>query len=148
MKFKLPGAVRAALEKLIPAIVFTFTYPRLDVEVSKTMNHLLKAPFCVHPKTGRVCVPIDVATVDTFDPSTVPTVAQLVQEGTLYSRSVVAQTAASHEDDEGAARADVASHTSLRPYLEKFEAFVRDCETAALRERKAAAEAGGMFPDF
>ncbi|OUS46310.1 DNA primase small subunit family [Ostreococcus tauri] len=62
-----------ALEK----IIFWHIYPRVDIEVSKHMNHLLKGPFCVHPKTGRVCVPMDPAKAEFFDPAAVPTVIDL-----------------------------------------------------------------------
>ena len=67
--YKLDGA----LEK----IIFWHIYPRVDIEVSRHMNHLLKGPFCVHPKTGRVCVPMDPASAELFDPEDVPTVLDL-----------------------------------------------------------------------
>ena len=68
--------LKAALED----VILQYTYPRLDAEVSKHRNHLLKAPFCIHPKTGRVCVPVDPETIDDFNPETVPTVFQLLKE--------------------------------------------------------------------
>lgn len=42
---------------------------------------LLQAPFCVHPKTGKVCVPLDPADPWAFDPVTSPpTLAALLEE--------------------------------------------------------------------
>ncbi|CAO2819201.1 unnamed protein product [Amaranthus hypochondriacus] len=68
------------LRRCVEEIIFSYTYPRLDSEVSKHMNHLLKAPFCVHPKTGCVCIPIDPTQCEDFDPTSVPTLSQLLEE--------------------------------------------------------------------
>ncbi|CAI5533209.1 unnamed protein product [Closterium sp. Naga37s-1] len=73
-----PSVQNLSLRKAVEEIVFAFTYPRLDLEVSKHMNHLLKAPFCVHPKTGAVCVPIDPANCADFEPSQAPTLNQVL----------------------------------------------------------------------
>lgn len=48
-------------EWLVPRFceaICTLVWPRVDEAVSTHMNHTLKAPFSVHPKTGRVSVPI------------------------------------------------------------------------------------------
>tara|TARA_Y100000389_G_scaffold202253_2_gene247028 strand:+ start:8146 stop:9828 length:1683 start_codon:yes stop_codon:yes gene_type:complete len=63
-------------ERAFKRAVLTYTWPRLDANVSKQTNHLLKAMFSVHPKTGLVCVPV--GNVATFKPERCPSVAGLV----------------------------------------------------------------------
>ena len=76
----LSNADRSRVESWPVETVFKYVYPRLDINVSKMRNHLLKSPFCVHPKTGRVCVPIEVSNFASFDPFQVPTLGQLMKE--------------------------------------------------------------------
>mmetsp|Transcript_54197 Transcript_54197/g.144513 ORF Transcript_54197/g.144513 Transcript_54197/m.144513 type:complete len:95 (-) Transcript_54197:72-356(-) len=90
------------------------------------MNHLLKAPFCVHPKTGRVCVPIDPSRVADFFPMEVPTVGSLAAELDSYA---------------GPAVEDLAK-TSLKPYMDFFvEQFLRPMQQDLLRSESLASEA-------
>lgn len=97
-------------------IVLEYTYPRLDIEVSKKLNHLLKSPFVVHPGTGRVCVPIDTKALEEFDPLKVPTVQSLLAEIDAWK--------APEEPDSSAPRIQDWEKTSLKPYVEQFRTFV------------------------
>ncbi|XP_043599889.1 DNA primase small subunit [Bombus pyrosoma] len=65
---------------LIEEVMLQYAYPRLDIAVSKGLNHLLKSPFCVHPKTGKICIPFSVNAVDKFQLDKVPTLATLIEE--------------------------------------------------------------------
>lgn len=66
---------------VVDYVVLRYCYPRLDVNVSRDMGHLLKAPFCVHPKTGRVCIPFRAKDANTFNPEQMaPVLDGLLQE--------------------------------------------------------------------
>ena len=54
-------------------VVLAYVWPRLDFQVTKGLNHLIKAPFVAHPKTLRVAVPLRRDELLTFDPATAPT---------------------------------------------------------------------------
>ncbi|CAH8562959.1 unnamed protein product [Heterobilharzia americana] len=112
---------------VLKEVVLNYTYPRLDVNVSTGINHLLKSPFCVHPKTGHICVPFDPQDVDKLDPFNVPTLNELVEQ--LSSSSIVEKDSGSNnKDDENVVSSDkyllAFKNTSLRPAIEYFEAFV------------------------
>ena len=112
-------------------IVLEYTYPRLDVEVSKKQIHLLKSPFVIHPGTGRVCVPIDTRKLMKFDPLGVPTVTELLGEIDEFDGRDL------KEEDEGKKIQDY-EKTSLKPYVDYFRTYVagllRD-EKGVKRER-------------
>ncbi|GAM85545.1 hypothetical protein ANO11243_035520 [Dothideomycetidae sp. 11243] len=110
-----------------------YTYPRLDAEVSKKLNHLLKSPFVVHPGTGRVCVPIDPAKPEEFDPFSVPTVQTLLEEIDQWSQE--------NTDPEG--RVHDWQKTSLKPYVERFKAFVDVLVKDETADRKRSREDEG-----
>lgn len=58
--------------------VFSYIWPRLDVAVSKRRDHLNKAVFSFHPKTGRIAVPTGHDAL-AFLPAHCPTLAGLVE---------------------------------------------------------------------
>ena len=106
-------------------VVLEYTYPRLDVEVSKKQIHLLKSPFVIHPGTGRVCVPIDTKRLADFDPLKVPTVTELLGEIDVFDEKATV-------DKGDAKKSQDYEKTSLRPYVEFFRIYV----AGLLREEK------------
>ncbi|KAH9462386.1 hypothetical protein MJO29_002904 [Puccinia striiformis f. sp. tritici] len=122
------------LKETMSNVILHYTYPRIDLEVSKHLNHLLKSPFCVHPATGKVCVPLDLAKINDFDPDQVPDVRDLLRELDKHPSSKNPTTTITTTDQNH----QVLNwyHTSLRPYVEFFQDHVNDLLKDRLQDKK------------
>uniref|UniRef100_A0A0N4ZNX9 DNA primase n=1 Tax=Parastrongyloides trichosuri TaxID=131310 RepID=A0A0N4ZNX9_PARTI len=87
-------------------------YPRLDINVSTVTSHLLKSPFCIHPKTGCVAVPLDLNKLEEYKINEFPRIDQLIQE------------LGENIDNPGDSKKYM--KTSLNEYVNTFEEFVNN----------------------
>ncbi|KAL3276179.1 hypothetical protein HHI36_020897 [Cryptolaemus montrouzieri] len=119
------GQIPRNLRNMKEEIKLQYCYPRLDIHVSKGMNHLLKAPFCVHPKSGKISIPFNPKFVDTFDPAKVPTVILLEEEINEYDAKTKTMT-----DNADGCLMKIKDYkkTSLLKSVVVFEQFIRSIE--------------------
>ncbi|XP_061076463.1 DNA primase small subunit [Conger conger] len=110
-------------------IMLQYCYPRLDVNVSKGVNHLLKSPFSVHPKTGRISVPIDLRDVDKFNPFDVPTIS-LISEELNQPRTGEEREEGKDGEKEVGEKRKIRDYkrTSLAKYIKVFDNFLDGME--------------------
>ncbi|XP_053311678.1 DNA primase small subunit [Spea bombifrons] len=109
-------------------IMLQYCYPRLDVNVSKGLNHLLKSPFSVHPKTGRISVPIDIKKLEKFDPFAVPTISFICSELDTVVKKEEGEDSPSEGEPEIKRRTRDYKRTSLAPYIKIFEQFLDELD--------------------
>ena len=136
-------------------VVLEYSYPRLDAEVSKKLIHLLKSPFVVHPGTGRVCVPIDIRKVESFNPLTVPTVTDLLSQidawDEKHSGGSPSGSGADGEAEMNGKKLQDYEKTELKPYIDYFRTFVANLNKdgrVVKRERSDDGPGGGDKMEF
>lgn len=124
---------------MVEELMLELCYPRLDIAVTKGLGHLLKAPFCVHPKTGRVCVPIDIDKINSFDPFKVPTICQVCNEIDAYD--------AKHKVPQNGNRDPSKEYkkTSLAASIDTFKKFVGKLSTEWKEKRLELSDKTGQF---
>ena len=63
-------------------------YPRLDSNVTIQVNHLLKGPFCVHPKTGYISVPMSIEKLKNFFLDKIPKIEYLIENDNNNEKNI------------------------------------------------------------
>ncbi|KAL7030423.1 hypothetical protein ACKWTF_006651 [Chironomus riparius] len=122
---RVKSQLKPKLRHIIEEVQLAMLYPRLDINVSKGTNHLLKAPFCVHPKTGKICVPFNPNLATKFDPTTVPKVNLLLNEIDTFDQK---NTDATETPEDKASRVKDFKKTSMFKSTVIFEEFIRKLE--------------------
>jgi DNA primase small subunit len=77
LKTKVASLPHEWMRNRIDDMMLSYVWPRIDAGVSRHLNHLLKAPFVAHPKTGRVAVPVNAVDYFRFKAFDVPTLDNL-----------------------------------------------------------------------
>jgi len=116
---KLPSAPSEAAKNFLKIFVLSYTYPKIDEKVTTGLNHLLKSPFSIHPKTGNVAIPLSAKTIDRFQFDQVPRVDKLCTEMYKINKSVTDGLA-----DKENRRQMYYNQSSLAPYIEVFRTFI------------------------
>ncbi|CAF0803211.1 unnamed protein product [Rotaria sordida] len=137
---------KAAYTTLIDEIMFEYCYPRLDANVTKGMNHLLKSPFSIHPKTGRVSIPIHLDSLGYFDPckeGSVPKLNELCQQVEQLPKQ-------NQQNDDGfnekiSTKQKDYNQTSLKPFIDIFARFVQQSQTSKQNETLAKSDLNTML---
>lgn len=68
------------MKYLVEEIKIQYCYPRLDVNVTKGFNHLLKSPFSIHPKTGKVSIVFKPENARNMKLEDIPTIYSLLDD--------------------------------------------------------------------
>ncbi|KAG5360237.1 DNA primase small subunit [Yarrowia sp. B02] len=122
-------------KKLVEAkqnVILTVFMPKLDGAVSRGTGHLLKSPFCIHPKTSNICVPMAVDKSShelLFTPEDCPKLQEIIDD---YN-----------EDTDPSSAKNAADRTRLKPFIDVFDGFVEPLMKEEI-ERVKAANAGSM----
>lgn len=103
------------LKYLIEEIKIQYCYPRLDVNVTKGFNHLLKSPFSIHPKTGKVSIVFKPANARMMKLEEVPTIYSLLDDS--------AENSAQHQNN-------------MKNSVKNFQEVVFSIEKAEAMRRK------------
>lgn len=120
--------------KLVEAkqnVILTVFMPKLDGAVSRGTGHLLKSPFCVHPKTSNICVPmaVDEDNELLFTPDKCPKLQDVIDDYDDFPENKNAKVAA--------------DTTRLKEYCAIFDNFVEPLMKEEI-ERVKAANVGSM----
>ncbi|CAG9857893.1 unnamed protein product [Phyllotreta striolata] len=121
-------AVPKHLKNLKEEIKLQYAYPRLDANVSIGMNHLLKSPFCVHPKTGKISIPFSINELNEFDPNNVCTIQGIIEDIDQYeikSKEIKMET---EEEDAKPQKVKDYEKTSLLSAIRVFEQFLDELD--------------------